>query len=215
MNAYAILQQRLKRGKHTYDNAKNDIAYLVADGLITSDQAEELKGFAKDYEAKDAISERLEQQEEVNALVFNNIESMKEYNRLAKKAIQNIASTAYSDEELLESAVLFDSWESGKEYKKGEVILYNGKIFRVVQDHKSQSHQEPGSEGMFAIYSPITTIDSDAGTKIKPIEFVNGMKVENGLYYSFEGKIYLAKTGMNPCIWNPGTQGLWQWELVK
>ena len=44
--------------------------------------------------------------------------------------------------------------------------------------------------------------------------FISGRDVHEGSYYSYEGKLYLAKTDMTPCTWDPGTAGLWQWEEV-
>ena len=41
------------------------------------------------------------------------------------------------------------------------------------------------------------------------------MDVSNGKYYTFESTLYLAKADMKPCVWNPGTPGLWQWEVVE
>jgi len=38
------------------------------------------------------------------------------------------------------------------------------------------------------------------------------MDVKNGSYYSYEGKLWLAKADMPACVWVPGTEGLWQWE---
>ena len=40
------------------------------------------------------------------------------------------------------------------------------------------------------------------------------MNCEEGKYYSYEGKTYLCKQTMTPCVWAPGTAGLWQWEEV-
>ena len=32
-------------------------------------------------------------------------------------------------------------------------------------------------------------------------------------YYSYNGKIYLCKADLKPCVWNPDS-GIWQWEAV-
>ena len=52
------------------------------------------------------------------------------------------------------------------------------------------------------------------GSREHPYTFINGMDVSNGKYYTFESTLYLAKADMKPCVWNPGTPGLWQWEVV-
>ena len=32
--------------------------------------------------------------------------------------------------------------------------------------------------------------------------------------YSYNGVVYLCKADMKPCVWAPGTAGVWQWEAV-
>lgn len=104
------------------------------------------------------------------------------------------------------------SWGAGTHYEAGEIVNHDGQAYRVIQAVNSLEHQPPGAEGMLAIYRPLNTENS--GTIDDPIPFVNGMDVYNGKYYSFNEKTYLAKADMLPCVWNPGTAGLWQWEEV-
>lgn len=71
----------------------------------------------------------------------------------------------------------------------------------------------PARRGMLAVYRPL--VQGHAGTLKDPIPWASGMDVDEGKYYSFSGKTYLAKADMKPCVWPPGTSGLWQWELVE
>jgi len=88
-------------------------------------------------------------------------------------------------------------------------------VYEAQQDVTAQAHQAPDSAGMLAIYRPISASgDTADGSRDKPYAYLNGMDVSTGKYYSFEGKLYLAKSDMKPCVWNPGTAGMWQWELV-
>ena len=41
------------------------------------------------------------------------------------------------------------------------------------------------------------------------------VNVENGKYYSYKGKTYLAKADMPNCVYPPDTPSLWQWEKVN
>lgn len=75
-----------------------------------------------------------------------------------------------------------------------------------------QAHQAPHDEGMLAIYRPID--QTHAGTLEDPIPFVYGMDTEEGKYYAYEGTTYLCRQTMTPCVWAPGTPGLWQWEVA-
>ena len=115
-------------------------------------------------------------------------------------------------------AGLFETWAAGQTYAKGARLVHEGVVYEAQQAVTAQAHQAPGSAGMLAVYRPLSV---DAGTGAEPdgsrehpYTFINGMDVSNGKYYTFESKLYLAKADMKPCVWNPGTPGLWQWELV-
>lgn len=76
--------------------------------------------------------------------------------------------------------------------------------------------QAPDAEGMLAIYSPLSssTETSSDGSRENPYSFLYGMTVDTGKYYTYNDQLYLAKSDMNPCVWHPGSPGVWQWELV-
>lgn len=103
-------------------------------------------------------------------------------------------------------------WQAGTRYESGEIVNRNGQPYRVVQTVDTIESQPPDADGMLAVYRPLNT--GNAGTADDPIPYVYGMDVYSGKYYSFNGKTYLAKSDMTPCVWDPGTAGLWQWELV-
>ena len=104
-------------------------------------------------------------------------------------------------------------WVAGTHYEPGEIVNHEGQAYRIVQAVDSLEHQPPGADGMLAIYRPLVL--DHAGTLEDPIPWVSGMDVDEGKYYSFSGETYLAKADMKPCVWAPGTPGLWQWEEVK
>ena len=116
------------------------------------------------------------------------------------------------DETALALAPVCPEWAAGTHYEAGEIVNHEGQAYRVVQPADSLEHQFPGAEGMLAVYRPL--VPGHAGTLEDPIPWVSGMDVDEGKYYSFSGKTYLAKTDMKPCVWTPGTPGLWQWEFV-
>lgn len=112
-------------------------------------------------------------------------------------------------------AGLFDPWAAGVAYAKGKRIVHKGVVYELQQPTTSQAHQPPDATGMLAIYRPISAEGSDAdGSRAKPFAYISGMDVYTSKYYTFDGKLYLAKADMKPCTWNPGTAGLWQWKLV-
>ena len=119
----------------------------------------------------------------------------------------------------LARAGLFPVWTAGESYVTGDRLVHEGVVYEVQQPVTAQAHQPPGSAGMLAIYRPISadpdTGEEPDGSRDNPYSFIHGMDVSTGKYYTFEGKLYLAKADMKPCVWNPGTAGLWQWELVE
>ena len=108
-------------------------------------------------------------------------------------------------------APICPEWQAGTHYEAGEIVNRKGQPYRVVQAVDSLEHQSPDADGMLAIYRPLNTENS--GTVDDPIPYVSGMDVYNGKYYSFNGNVYLCKQDMTPCVWDPGTAGVWQWEL--
>lgn len=129
---------------------------------------------------------------------------------------QTAENASFSDNDLLKIAAagFFDEWKAGVPYQKGKRLMHNGILYVVVQkdDFISQKHQMPGADGMLAVYRPVEA--AATGKFEDPIPFIIGMDVENGKYYSYELQVWLAKADMKPCVWNPGTAGMWHWELV-
>lgn len=129
--------------------------------------------------------------------------------------MQRVVAQAIPDDDdatALALSPICPEWRDGVHYEAGEIVNYNGQAYRVVQAVDALEHQPPGAEGMLAIYRPLN--QEHEGTQDDPIPYVYGMDVYNGKYYSFNGKTYLAKSDMTPCVWDPGTEGLWQWEEV-
>ena len=129
--------------------------------------------------------------------------------------------TTISDADALTMPDILPTWQSyldaGEQIKPGVCIMHNGQCYRQVQSAAvaPQEHQPPGSEGMLAVYRPIER--QHAGTQADPIPWVYGIDCYEGKYYSYNGHIYRVADGgtMEPCTWEPGSTGLWQWVLVE
>lgn len=59
------------------------------------------------------------------------------------RAMIEKASSSLSDEDALEAVELFAVWASGTEYVAEQRIRYDGKLYRCVQAHTSQSGWTP------------------------------------------------------------------------
>ena len=125
-------------------------------------------------------------------------------------------ATDIPDEQALEMPDLFRTWDevlaAGEQLEADTVLNLDGQLYGVVQPATPQEHQRPDGEGMLAIYRPID--QTHEGTREDPVPFVYGMDTEQGTYYSSGGKTYLCNLTMTPCVWAPGTPGLWQWTEV-
>lgn len=125
---------------------------------------------------------------------------------------------AISDEMILQSAEVIDypEWEDAHSYNTvGEILKYNGNYYEVIAAHTSNGVAYP-LETTFAYYRLIEL--THTGTIDDPIPYPETagivVNVENGKYYSYKGKIYLAKADMPNCVYPPDTPSLWQWEKV-
>ena len=147
----------------------------------------------------------------------NNAKLSGQLSAAAKLYVQ--AATDVPDETALEMPDLFKTWEevlaAGQKVAQNTIINDGGTLYRVVAAGGvlPQEHQPPHGEGMLAVYRPIDT--AHTGTQEDPIPWVYGMDCAEGLYYSHNATVYLCKANMTPCVWAPGTAGLWQWEAVE
>ena len=75
-----------------------------------------------------------------------------------RRVVQMFAATL-TDEQALEVATMYDTWQVGKAYKKGDLLVYgdNGvgdpQLYRVAQDHTSQADWLPNATT--ALYTAI------------------------------------------------------------
>lgn len=160
-----------------------------------------------------------EEAEEMSKLASESkIPSREQQAVLFLRSMAKIATTI-SDKDAISMPDILPTWsellERGEKIAEGVCLMNDGKCYRVVSSGgvTPQAHQPPGGEGMLAVYRPI---DRDhAGTIDDPIPWVSGMDCFKDKYYSNEEEVYLCKQDMTPCVWMPGTEGVWQWEVVS
>ena len=136
---------------------------------------------------------------------------------MARTYIQ-AASFSAGEFALFSTAGLFDEWAPDVQYSKGFRLVCDGVVYEVQQDVLSVESQPPFAEGMLAVYRPLSvdpeTGEEPDGSREHPFAFLYGMDVTKDSYYSYEGKLWLARADMPACVWVPGTAGMWQWEEV-
>ena len=113
-------------------------------------------------------------------------------------------------------AGLFTDWAAGQTYAKGYRLAHKGIVYEVMQEVTAIENQPPDASGMLAVYRPLSvdpeTGEEPDGSREHPFAFLYGMDVTKDSYYTYEGKLWLARADMPACVWVPGTAGLWQWE---
>lgn len=141
-------------------------------------------------------------------------------NTKMRMSFAQTATFTASEFSLLAKAEYFPAWTAGETYEEGSRIVHEGVVYEVVVSGgvTAQEHQPPSAGGMLAVYRPLSsdpeTGEEPAGTQDDPIPFVYGMDVQEGSYYSYNGKLYLANLTMPACVWTPDTPGLWQWTEI-
>lgn len=212
--------------KYVHSNGKILVANILSG--VTPEQAAEAMGLAPgtweeitDAEAAELqkpTADELEAQAAIEAAAEAAAESAAILTAKMQRQLVQAEDFTPAEFATLARAGLFPVWTVGEKYTQGNRIVYADIVYEVQQAVTALEHQPPGSAGMLAIYRPISadpdTGDTPDGSRDNPYSFISGMDVSTGKYYTFEGKLYLAKADMKPCVWNPGTAGLWQWELV-
>lgn len=69
------------------------------------------------------------------------------------KKVAQFLSTNLTDEQAVEVSDLYPEFEIGHDYKIGDRFQYNNSLFKVNQDHTSQTQWVPGDEGTDALYT--------------------------------------------------------------
>ena len=130
---------------------------------------------------------------------------------LAMRALIEMIVGAYDageDETVYEFPELFAAWDGdGIEYRTGDKVAYCGAVYKVLQDHVSQSTWTPASApSLFArILNPDPEVIPEWEQPGSTNPYMRGDKVRHN------GKIWESLVDNN--VWEPGTTGaesLWK-----
>lgn len=122
------------------------------------------------------------------------IERAKQLRPYIVKAAQNL-----DDADTVQAVELYDEWKPDTAYEAEYKLRRNGKVWRVLQAHTSQTGWEP--ENAPALFTEINEIH--AGTIDDPIPYSGNMVLEKGLYYSQDGVTYLCIRDTEIPVFNP------------
>lgn len=105
---------------------------------------------------------------------------------LAMLIPQQINTLSVDDNTALRMLDFYPEWAAGTAYSVGHKVRRNGKLWRVVQTHTSQTGWEP--ENAASLWEQIN--EMHAGTMDDPIPYSGNMALTNGLYYMQDWVIY-------------------------
>lgn len=110
--------------------------------------------------------------------------------------------TDVSDEDALEFSILVYDWDTyiNKPIKAGQLIGYEGKVWRAVQDHTVLSTYPPSIDTA-SLYEEVNIVDD--GTIDNPIPYNNNMALESGKYYIQDDVKYLCIRDTGNPVYNP------------
>lgn len=110
-----------------------------------------------------------------------------------------------TDEQALNVTNLYPTWKIDVNYTTGNRVLYDGTLYRVLQDHMSQESWTPiAAPSLFAkvlVSDDGTVLDWEQPDSTNP--YMAGDKVTHN------GVIYVSTIDNN--VWEPGVYG---WEVV-
>lgn len=101
---------------------------------------------------------------------------------------ETINSVALDDNTALRAMEFYPQWKPGAAYAAGYKVQRNGKLWRAVQAHTSQTGWEPGAVGTESLWEQVN--ETHAGTQEDPIPYDGNMELMAGMYYCQDYVIY-------------------------
>ena len=111
---------------------------------------------------------------------------------------QQINTLTVDDNTALRMVEFYPEWAENAEYTIGYKAQRNGKLWRCIQAHTSQTGWEP--ENAASLWTEIC--ETHAGTLEDPIPYSGNMALESGKYYSQDNKVYRCTRDTGNPVYN-------------
>lgn len=111
---------------------------------------------------------------------------------------QHINTMEVDDNTALRMTEFYPEWAAGVAYTAEYKVQRNGKLWRCLQDHTSQTGWEP--ENTPSLWTEIC--ETHAGTLTDPIPYSGNMALTDGLYYIQDGVTYLCTRSTGQPVYN-------------
>lgn len=112
---------------------------------------------------------------------MNHIEHARRLRPIIEQAVQSL-----EDDVAMKAVELYPEWTADTDYPNLHKVQRNGKLYRSIQAHRSQSGWEP--ENTAALWEQID--ETHSGTVDDPIPYSGNMTLQNGVYYIQDGVVY-------------------------
>lgn len=200
---------------NTYTSATNNEASLDDDAFYF----DKMEGYRSSYDAEGKLhvvfdqtqyDAYIKEQEEAEAKAKEQEEKQGSIDTLAQGSAQIMEAISAVRESLDDATAskhikLFDSWQNAKLYTAGERIVYDGKLYKVLQGHTSQEDWTPDkAPSLFSEVLTSTVSDDGAVTEddikdwVQP-DSTNAYKTGDKVRYN--GKTYESTIDNN--VWSP------------
>ena len=111
---------------------------------------------------------------------------------------QQINTLTVDDNTALRMVAFYPEWAENAEYTAEYKVQRNGKLWRCLQAHTSQTGWEP--ENAASLWTEIC--ESHAGTLEDPIPYSGNMALESRKYYMQDGKVYRCTRDTGNPVYN-------------
>ena len=133
--------------------------------------------------------------------------------KLLEPIIQKAASFAalsFTDEQALEVPDLYPAYEVDHAYKKDERFNYNGRLFKVTQEHTSAAQWVPGETGTESLYTCLEMAGDGYLVWTQPTGAHNAYNTGDIVHYpTKDDQLYKSLIDGNTTV--PGSDERW-WE---
>ena len=123
----------------------------------------------------------------------------------------SFAALSFTDEQALEVPDLYPVYEVDHAYKKDERFTYNGRLFKVNQDHTSAAQWVPGETGTESLYTCLEMAGDGYLVWTQPTGAHNAYNTGDIVHYpTADDPLYKSLIDGNTTV--PGSDERW-WEL--
>lgn len=125
----------------------------------------------------------------------------------------SFAALSFTDEQALEVPDLYPAYEVNHNYKKNERFTYNGRLFKVNQDHTSAAQWVPGETGTESLYTNLEMAGDGYLVWTQPTGAHNAYNTGDIVHYpTKDDQLYKSLIDGNTTV--PGSDERW-WEIYN